>query len=361
MVSAQSCRYSRLPASLASQPPQGCMCQVRALWEPACWRWFRLNPADTAGCLHGWQASSHEGVCVRSGPCGSQLAGDGFGSILQIQPVACIAGSQFPQVCMCQVRALWEPACWRWLRLNPADTAGCLHRWQASSHKGVCVRSGPCGSQLAGDGFGSILQIQRLPASLASQFPQGCMCQVRALWEPACWRWLRLNPADTAGCLHRWQASSHKGVCVRSGPCGSQLAGDGFGSILQIQPVPASLASQFPQGCMCQVRALWEPACWRWLRFNPADTAGACIACKPVPTRVYVSGPGPVGASLLAMASAQSCRYSRLPASLASQLPQGCMCQVRALWEPAWWRWLRLNPADTAGACIAGKPAPTSL
>ena len=107
-------------------------------------------------------------------------------------------------------------------------------------------------------------------------------------------------------------ASSHKGVCVRSGPCGSQLAGDGFGSILQIQSV-------------------------------------ACMAGKPAPTRVYVSGPCPVGASLLAMASAQSCRYSRLPASLASQLPQGCMCQVWALWEPACWRWLRLNPADTAG------------
>ncbi len=238
MVSAQSCRYSRLPASLASQPAQGCMCQVRALWEPACWRWFRFNAADTAGCLHRWQASSHKGVCVRSGPFRSQLAGDGFGSILQIQPVACIAGkpartrvyvsgpgpvgasllamvsaqscrysrlpaslaSQPPQGCMCQVRALWEPACWRWLRLNPADTAGCLHRWQASPHKGVCVRSGPCGSQLAGDGFGSILQIQ----------PFACIAG---------------KPAP------------HKGVCVRSGPCGSQLAGDGFGSILQIQAV----------------------------------------------------------------------------------------------------------------------------
>ena len=94
MASAQSCRYSRLSASLASQLPQGCM----GLWEPACWRWFRLNPADTAGCLHRWQASSHKGVW-----------------------------------------ALWEPACWRWLRFNPADTVGCLHRWQASSHKGVWV------------------------------------------------------------------------------------------------------------------------------------------------------------------------------------------------------------------------------
>ena len=209
MASVQSCRYSRLPASLASQLPQGGMCQVRAMWEPACWRWLRLNAADTAGCLHRWQSSPHKGVCVRSGPCGSQLAGDGFGSILQIQPVACIAG-------------------------KPAPTR-------------VYVSG-------------------------------------RALWEPACWRWLRFNPADTAGCLHPWQASSHKGVCVRSGPCGGQLAGDGFGSILQIQPV-------------------------------------ACIAGKPAPTRVYVSGPGPVGASLLAMVSAQSCRYSRLPASLASQLP----------------------------------------
>ena len=141
------------------------------------------------------------------------------------------------------------------------------------------------------------------------------------LWEPACWRWLRLNPADTAGCLHRWQASSHNGVW-----------------------------------------ALWEePACWRWFRLNPADTAGACIAGKPAPTMMYVSGPGSVGASLLAMASAQSCRYSLLPASLASQLPQWFKCQVLALWEPACWRWLRLNPADTAGACIAGKPAPTRV
>ena len=199
-----------MPASLASQLPQWFKCQVRALWEPACWRWLRLNPADTGGCLHRWHAISQKGVCVRSGPCGSRLAGDGFGSTLQIQPVACIAGkpvptrvyvsgpgpvgasllamasaqscrcsrlpaslaSQFPQGCMCQVWALWEPACWRWLRLNPADTAGCLHRWQASSHKGVW-----------------------------------------ALWEePACWRWFRLNPADTGGCLHRWQASSHKFV-----------------------------------------------------------------------------------------------------------------------------------------------------
>ena len=133
------------------------------------------------------------------------------------------------------------------------------------------------------------------------------------LWEPACWRWFRFNPADTAGCLHRWQASSHKGVW-----------------------------------------ALWEePACWRWFRLNPADTAGACIAGKPPPTMMYVSGPGSVGASLLAMASAQSCRYSRLPASLASQLPQWFKCQVRALWEPACWRWFRLNPADTAG-CLHG-------
>ena len=154
MVSAQSCRYSRLPASLASQLPQGCMCQVRALWEPACWRWLWFNLADTAGCLHRWQASSHKGVCVRSGSCGSQLAG------CRYRRLPASLASQPPQGCMCQVRALWEPACWRWFRLNPADTAGCLHRWQASPHKGVCVRSGPCGSQLAGDGFGSILQIQ---------------------------------------------------------------------------------------------------------------------------------------------------------------------------------------------------------
>ena len=133
---------------------------------------------------------------------------------------------------------------------------------------------GPVGASLLAMASAQSCRYSRLPASLASQLPQGCMCQVRVLWEPACWRWLRLNPADTGGCLHRWQASSHKGVCVRSGPCGSQLAGDGFVSILQIQPV-------------------------------------ACIAGNPAPTRVYVSGPGPVGASLLAMASAQSCRYSR--------------------------------------------------
>ena len=200
MVSVQSCRYSRLLASLASQPPQGCMCQVRALWEPACWRWLRLNPADTVGCLHRWQASPHKGVCVRSVPCGSQLAGDGFGSILQIQPVACMAG-------------------------KPAPTR-------------VYVSGpGPVGASLLAMASAQSCKYSRLPASLASQLPQGCMCQVRALWEPACWRWLRLNPADTVGCLHRWQASSHKGVCVRSVPCGSQLAGDGFGSILQIQAV----------------------------------------------------------------------------------------------------------------------------
>ena len=316
MASSQSCRYSRLPASLASQLPQGCMCQVRALWEPACWRWFRLNPADTVGFLHRWQASSHKGVCVRSGPCGSQLAGDGFGSILQIQPVPASLASQFPRGCMCQVRALWEPACWRWFRFNPADTAGCLHRWQASSHKGVCVWSGLCGSQLAGDGFGLILQIQPVacmagkpaPTRVYVSGPGPVGASLVAMASAQSCRYSRL-PASLA-------ASSHKGVCVRSGPCGSQLAGDGFGSILQIQPV-------------------------------------ACMAGKPVPTRVYVSGPGPVGASLLAMASSQSCRYSRLPASLASQLSQGCMFQVRALWEPACWRWLRLYPADTAG-CLHG-------
>ena len=156
MALVQSCRYSRLPASLASQLPQGCMCQVRVLWEPACW--------------------------------------------LQIQAVACIAG-------------------------KPAPTR-------------VYVSGpGPVGASLLAMVSAQSCRYSRLPASLASQPPQGCMCQVWALWEPACWRWLRLNPADTAGCLHRWQASPHKGVCVRSGPCGSQLAGDGFGSILQIQPV----------------------------------------------------------------------------------------------------------------------------
>ena len=362
MVSVQSCRYSRLPASLASQLPQGCMCQVRALWEPACWRWLRLNPADAAGCLHRWQASSHEGVCVRSGPCGSQLAGDGFGSILQIQPVACIAGkpvptrvyvsgpgpvgasllamasaqscrysrlpaslaSQFPQGCMCQVRALWEPACWRWLRLNPADTAGCLHRWQASSHKGVCVRSGPCGSQLAGDGFGSILQIQPVaciagkpaPTRVYVSGPGPVGASLLAMASAQSCRYSRL-PASLA-------ASSHKGVCVRSGPCGSRLAGDGFGSILQIQPV-------------------------------------ACIAGKPAPTRVYVSGSGPVGASLLAMVSVQSCRYSRLPASLAASSHKGvcvrsgpCGSQLAG---DGFGSILQIQPV----ACIACKPAPTSL
>ena len=245
------------------------------MWEPACWRWLWFNLADTAGCLHRWQASSHKGVCVRSGPCRSQLAGGGFGSILQIQPVACIAGkpvptrvyvsgpgpvgasllamasaqscrysrlaaslaSQLPRGCMCQVRALWEPACWRWLRLNPADTGGCLHRWQPAPTRVYVSGPGPVGASLLAMVSAQSCRYSRLPASLASQPPQGCMCQVWALWEPACWRWLRLNPADTAGCLHRWQASPHKGVCVRSGPCGSQLAGDGFGSILQIQPV----------------------------------------------------------------------------------------------------------------------------
>ena len=127
-------------------------------------------------------------------PCGSQLAGDGFSSILQIQPVACIAG-------------------------KPAPT----------------MVYGPCGSQLAGDGFGSILQIQPVPASLASQLPQWFKCQVRALWEPACWRWLRLNPADTAGCLHRWQASPLK-LVSQVGLCRA-LYGFAYGQIPHQQPV----------------------------------------------------------------------------------------------------------------------------
>ena len=167
MASAQSCRYSRLPASLASQLPQGCM----GLWEPAFWGWFRLNPADTAGaCIAGKPAPTRV-----YGPCGSQLAGDGFGLILQIQSVACIAG-------------------------KPAPTR-------------VYVSGlGPVGASLLAMASAQSCRYSRLPASLASQPPQGCMCQVRALWEPACWRWLRLNPADTAGCLHRWQASSHKFV-----------------------------------------------------------------------------------------------------------------------------------------------------
>ena len=154
MVSAQSCRYSRLPASLASQLPQGCMCQVRALWEPACWRWLWFNLADTAGCLHRWQASSHKGVCVRSGSCGSQLAG------CRYRRLPASLASQPPQGCMCQVRALWEPACWRWLRLNPADTGGCLHRWQASSHKFVS-QVGLCRA-LDGFAYGQVPHQQRV-------------------------------------------------------------------------------------------------------------------------------------------------------------------------------------------------------
>ena len=160
MALVQSCRYSRLPASLASQLPQGCMCQVRALWEPACWRWLRLNPADTAGCLHRWQASSHKGVCVRSGPVGASLLAMASVQSCRYSRLPASLASQLPQGCMCQVRALWGPACWRWFRLNPADTAGCLHRWQASSHKFVS-QVGLCRA-LDGFAYGQIPHQQRV-------------------------------------------------------------------------------------------------------------------------------------------------------------------------------------------------------
>ncbi len=237
MVSAQSCRYSRLPASLASQFPQGCMCQVWALWEPACWRWLRLNPADTAGaCIAGKPVPTRVHVSG-PGPVGASLVAMVSAQSCRYSRLPASLASQLPRGCMCQVRALWEPACWRWLRLNPADTGGCLHRWQASSHKGVCVRSVPCGSQLAGDGFGSILQIQPVACMAGKPAPTRVYVSGPCPVGASLLAMVSAQSCRYSRCLHRWQASSHKGVCVRSGPCGSQLAGDGFGSILQIQAV----------------------------------------------------------------------------------------------------------------------------
>ena len=144
---------------------------------------------------------------------------------------------------------------------------------------------GSCRSQLAGDGISSILQTKPV-AGIAGKPAPTMVALMEADLVGACL--LAMGSAQSCrqtGCRHRWQASSHNGGFDGGGPCRSQLADDEISSILQANPV-------------------------------------AGIAGKPAPTMVALMGAYLVGASLLAMGSAQSCRQTRLPASLASQLPQ---------------------------------------
>ena len=115
------------------------------------------------------------------------------------------------------------------------------------------------------------------------------------------------------GCRHRWQASSHNGGFDGDGPCRSQLAGDGISSILHTNPVagiagkPAPTMVALMGGGSCRSQLAGDGIS-SILQTKPV----AGIAGKPAPTMVALMEADLVGASLLAMGSAQSCRQTRV-------------------------------------------------
>ena len=139
------------------------------------------------------------------------------------------------------------------------------------------------------------------------------------------------------GCLHRWQASSHR-------------------SLPQITPV----------ACRSELASRWH---------YPATTRFASIAGKPAPTgHPHRSPRSPVGASLPRDGITRP--PPGLPPSLASQLPQvtptdhpgrlqerACLAMAAPRPPPGclhrWQASSHSTPASIPVASIAGKPAPT--
>ena len=116
--------------------------------------------------------------------------------------------------------------------------------------------------------------------------------------------------------------------------CGSQLAGDGVGEVMQLDCVACIAGKPAPTVCSLRLH--------NQVIQHPQSVLGGCTAI--------------VGASLLAMVSVRSSSWAALPVSLASQLPQcvpwGCTIRsssihrvslgvAKLFWEPACWRWYR--------------------
>ena len=103
-------------------------------------------------------------------------------------------------------------------------------------------------------------------------------------------RWHR---PDQPGCLHRWQASSHRSPGLHPPPCRSELARDGCNltnpvACIAGKPAPTDHPASTP------------PPCRSELARDGSNTTNplACIAGKPAPTDHPASTRHPVGASL---------------------------------------------------------------
>ena len=278
--------------------------------------------SDKPGRLHRWQASSHN--CTQALRQCPQYAhvGAGLPVLLQTNLGACIAGKPAPTTAHKPLANAPICPCGSRLAGDASDIPGRLHRWQASSHK--CTQTmGQCTNMPMWEpACRRCFRQTRATASLASQLPQvhaspWPMHQYApvAAGLPAM---LQTNPgACIAG--KPTPTSAHKPLAnAPICPCGSRLAGDASDIPGRLHRWQASSYNCTQALRQCTNTPMWEPAC------------RCCF------------------------------RQTRVPASLASQLPQ----VHTSPWPMHQYAHVAAGlPAmlqTHRSACIAGKPAPTS-
>ena len=198
--------------------------------------------------------------------------------MLQTYPGACIAGKPAPTSAHKPLANAPICPCGSRLAGDASDKPGRLHRWQASSHNCTQAMGQYTNMPMWEPACRCCFRQTRVPASLASQLPQ--LHTSPAPMPPICPCGNRLAGAasDKPGCLHRWQASSHK--CTQA--------------LRQYSP--------------------WEPACRRCFR----HTAAPASLASQLPQVHTNHGPlRPVGAGLPAMAAPAACYSCQPPPSAA--------------------------------------------